>query len=156
MFCAAAMSLAFGACKKESRIEMNFPDKYEGKTVEVMNFADSTVLASMVITDGKASLVSEENDSLRFPLFTQIAIDGRIRAYYIMEEGRVVLSDSMSVPTGTPLNERFSSMLSTLDSIENLDDMSLYLDYVETAYNDNKDNPIGLYFGIEWLKYAEI
>ena len=63
MFCAAAMSLAFGACKKESRIEMNFPDKYEGKTVEVMNFADSTVLASMVITDGKASLVSEENDS---------------------------------------------------------------------------------------------
>lgn len=155
MFCAAAMSLAFGACKKESRIEMNFPDKYEGKTVEVMNFADSTVLASMVITDGKASLVSEENDSLRFPLFTQIAIDGRIRAYYIMEEGRVVLSDSMSVPTGTPLNERFSSMLSTLDSIENLDDMSLYLDYVETAYNDNKDNPIGSYFGIEWLKYAE-
>ena len=46
-------------------------------------------------------------------------------------------------------------MLSTLDSIENLDDMSLYLDYVETAYNDNKDNPIGSYFGIEWLKYAE-
>ncbi len=33
--------------------------------------------------------------------------------------------------------------------------MSLYLDYVETAYNDNKDNPIGSYFGIEWLKYAE-
>ena len=152
---AAALSMSFGACNKESKIEMSFPEKYEGKTVEVMNFADSVVLASMVITDGKASFVSAENDSVRFPLFTQIVIDGRTRAYYIMEEGTAMLADSMSVPSGTPLNERFSSMLCTLDSIENLDDMSLYLDYVEKEYNDNKGNPMGEYFGIEWLKYAE-
>lgn len=151
----AAVSLAFAACKKESKIEMNFPEKYEGKTVEVMNFADSTVLATAVVTDGKASFASTENDSVRFPLFTQIVIDGRIRAYYIMEAGTAQLCDSMSVPSGTPLNDRFSTMLSALDSIENLDDMTMYLDYVEKTYNENKDNAIGEYFGIEWLKYAE-
>ena len=145
----AAVSLAFAACKKESKIEMNFPEKYEGKTVEVMNFADSTVLATAVVTDGKASFASTENDSVRFPLFTQIVIDGRIRAYYIMEEGTAQLCDSMSVPSGTPLNDRFSTMLSSLDSIENLDDMTMYLDYVEKTYNENKDNAIGEYFGIE-------
>lgn len=154
MIC-SALAISFAACQKESKIEMNFPDKYEGKIVEVMDFADSTVLASSVITDGKAAFVSTENDSVRFPLFTQIVIDGRIRAYYIMEEGTAVLSDSMSVPSGTPLNERFSVMLSALDSIENLDDMALYLDYAEKAYNENKENPIGAYFGVEWLKYAD-
>lgn len=134
---------------------MSFPEKYEGKTVEVMSFADSTILASDVIKDGKAWFLTSENDSVRFPLFTQIVIDGRIRAYYIMEDGTAQLSDSMSVPTGTPLNDRFSSMLTTLDSIENLDDMALYLNYAEKAYNENKDNPIGAYFGVEWLKYAD-
>lgn len=155
MICVATLSLGFMSCRKESRIEMNFPDKYEGKTVEIMSFADSTVIASSVISGGKASFVSAENDSVRFPLFTQIVIDGRTRAYYIMEEGTAQLCDSMSVPSGTPLNERFSAMLSKLDSIENLDDMAMYLDYAEKTYNDNKDNPIGAYFGIEWLKYAE-
>ncbi len=151
---AMAIIMLFG-CQKQSKVEMTFSERYEGKTVELMSFGDSTLIASAVITDGKASFVSEENDSIRFPLFTQIAVDGRIRAYYIMEEGTAQLCDSMSVPSGTPLNDKFSSMLSTLDSIENLDDMALYLDYAEKAYNENKSTPIGEYFGVEWLKYAE-
>lgn len=153
--CAALAILSVSSCQKQSKIEMTFPDRYEGKTVELMNFADSTLIASAVIKDGKVSFATEENDSVRFPLFTQIAVDGRIRAYYIMEPGSVQLCDSMSVPSGTPLNDRFSAMLTTLDSIENLDDMVQYLDYARRAYNDNKDNPIGQYFGVEWLKYAD-
>lgn len=149
----AGMSLC--GCKKESKVEMNFPDRYEGKTVELMSFADSTLIATGEVVNGKATFAVEENDTLRFPLFTQIAVDGRIRAYYILEEGSTELCDSMSVPTGTPLNNRFSAMLTTLDSIENLDDMAQYLDYAEKSYNANRDNPIGEYFGVEWLKYAE-
>lgn len=154
MIC-SALAISFAACRKESKIEMNFSDKYEGKTVEVMNFSDSTILMSSVIADGKATFLSTESDSISFPLFTQVLIDGRIRAYYIMEEGKAVLCDSMNVPSGTPLNDKFSSMLSTLDSIESLDDMNLYLEYAESAYNENKENPIGAYFGVEWLKYAD-
>lgn len=153
-FVAAAVAGVAG-CDRRSKIEMSFSDKYEGKSVELMNFADSTILATATISDGKAEFSAAENDSLSFPLFTQIVIDGRIRAYYIMEPGKVMLTDSMSVPTGTPLNDRFSGMLSTLDSIENLDDMNLYIDYAERMYNENKDNPMGSYFGVEWLKYAE-
>lgn len=151
----AMMALVLTGCKKESKIEMSFPDKFEGKTVEVMSFGDSTLIASSVVTDGNASFTMTENDSVRFPLFSQIVVDGRIKGYYIIEPGMAVLSDSMSVPSGTPLNERFSSLLSKLDSIENTDDMDMYLKYSEEAYNNNKDNPIGCYFGVEWLKYAE-
>lgn len=155
LFAPALAMMALCGCQKQSKIDMSFPDKYEGKTVELMTFGDSTLIASTVINEGKASFATEENDSVRFPLFAQICVDGRVRAYYIMEEGIVQLCDSMSVPSGSPLNDRFSAMLATLDSIENLDDMALYLEYSEKAYNDNKDTPIGEYFGVEWLKYAD-
>lgn len=155
IFCAALMALPLVSCKKESRIEMSFPEKYEGKTVELISFADSVPLASSTVTGGKAEFISEENDSVRFPLFAQVVIDGRVRAYYVMEPGTVNLSDSMSVPSGSPLNDRLSGLMSTLDSIEDLDDMDSYTRFVEKCYNENKDNALGSYFGVEWLKYAE-
>ncbi len=154
-FFSALISMSFTACKEKSKIEMNFPERYEGKTVELISYSDSVILASDVIKDGKAEFETEENDSIKFPLFTQIVIDGRIRAYYIMEKGMVVLADSMSVPTGSPLNDKFAGMLSTMDSIENLDDMVLYTDYAEKRYNENRENVLGAYFGVEWMKYAE-
>lgn len=152
---AAALALSMGSCKKESRVELNMPEKYEGKTVELVTFGDSTVLASSVITDGRAVFVNEENDSVRFPLFATVMIDGRIRAYYILEPGTAVLTDSMSVPSGTPTNDRFAGMLTKLDSIENLDDMDKYAEFAEKCYNENKDNVLSQYFGVEWLKYAD-
>lgn len=151
----AATAVSLLACKKESKIEMSFADKYEGKTVELISFADSAVLTSSVIKNGKATFYAQENDSIKFPLFTQIAIDGRIRAYHILENGSVVLADSMRVPQGTPLNKKFSVILSRLDSIENLDDMKLYSIEVEKLYNENKNSVFSPYLGVEWLKYAE-
>ncbi|MDE6338161.1 MAG: TlpA family protein disulfide reductase [Muribaculaceae bacterium] len=153
------LGLALWGCRNanSSSIEINFSDKdkYEGKTVEVVNFADSTIIATAMVSDGFAKLSISENDSVRFPIFTQIMVDGRTRAFYIVETGNAQLSDSLSVATSTPMNDKFSKMLSELDSIENLDVMDLYLDYAENAYNDNKDNPIGTYFGVEWIKYAD-
>lgn len=154
----SALLLMIGCnSKPESTIDINFSDKdkYEGKSIEIVNFADSAILASGVITEGKTTLVVSESDSLRFPLFTQIMIDGRNRAYYIIEKGRVEIGDSLTPSKLTPLNEKFSNMMLELDSIENLDDMQMYLDYSEKAYNENKDTPIGTYFGVEWIKYAD-
>lgn len=142
------------SCAKESKLDMQFPEKFEGKTVELINFPDSTVLQSAVIKDGKATFITTENDTVRMPLFTQLMIDGRVRAYYILEPGNAVLSDTTNAATGTPLNDKFSVLLSQLDSVENLDDMPLYEKFVEQKYNENKDNPLGYYFGIEWIKYA--
>lgn len=158
IICVGTIALTLASCKdRAGSIEINFSDrdKFEGKTVEVVNFADSAVIASAVITDGKVNFKAEENDTLAFPLFTQIMIDGRTRAFYIMEPGKAVLADSLSVASGTPLNDKFSDMLSKLDSIENLDDMEMYLNYAEKAYNENKESPIGTYFGVEWIKYAD-
>lgn len=142
-------------CKNESKIDLNFADKYEGKTVELISFADSTVLGSAVIENGKASFINQESDSLHFPLLTQLVIDGRVKAYYVMEAGEAVLADSLSVVSGTPLNEQFGVLLSQLDSVENLDDMGKYIAFAEGQYNAHRDTPFGTYFGVEWLKYAD-
>jgi len=142
-------------CKQESRLEIQFPERFEGKTVELMNYRDSALVATAVIKDGRASFVTRESDSLSFPQFMQVNVDGRIQAFYIAEEGKALVTDSTSIATGTPLNDRFLRLMTTLDSIENLDDMDRYVEFAEEQYNANRDNPLGDYFGIEWLKYAE-
>ncbi len=151
----AAFAFIAFACGKESKIDMNFADKYEGKRVELISFADSTILASAMIENGKASFVTAESDSVHFPLLAQIVIDGRVRAYHVVENGNSVLTDSMSVSSGTESNNQFSRIMATMDSIENLDDMKVYAEYAERFYNENKQSPFGGYFAVEWLKYAE-
>lgn len=157
---AVAIPSLLASCRHDSdtRLDISLPDKYEGKTVEIISFSDSTIVAKAVVTDGKAVICDSTLVPGAFsssPLFTQVMIDGRVRAYYVMEPGHALLTDSMSVASGTPLNDRFASMMQRLDSVDALDDMSIYLDFTEKEYNANKDNVLGQFFGVEWLKYAE-
>lgn len=142
-----------GSCAKESKLDISLSSKFEGQTVELMNYADSTVIASTTVTDGKASFVNPLDSDI--PIFTQLVIDGRVRAYYVLEPGNAFITDSMTVASGTPLNEEFARLITKLDSIENLDILSKYVDFAEECYNNNKDNVLGQYFGVEWLKYAD-
>lgn len=116
---------------------------------------DSTVVATSMVRDGVAVIETIEGDSLRFPVFIQVVVDGRTRAYYIAEEGEAVMNDSSSYITGTPMNDRLAGLMSQLDSIEDTDDMNAYIEFAEKQYNANLDNPIGAYFGVEWMKFAE-
>ncbi len=145
--------LLFAACsQKQPILDVSLSDKFEGQTVEVMNFLDSTILSSAVITDGKAQIVRPDST----PVFASVLIDGRTRAFYVVEPGTAFVNDSTNSAIGTPLNDKFSVLLAQLDSIENLDDMDLYMDFVEKQYKENKNNPIGYYFGIEAIKYAPL
>lgn len=144
-------ALIAGACSENPKLSLNISEKYQGQTVELISLLDSTVLAATVIPEGNFELMPDTDK----PIFTTVAIDGRTRAFYITEQGKAILSDSLTVAKGTKLNDRFSVLLTQLDSVEQYDDMPLYLEFVEKSYNDNKDNPIGSYFGIEWLKYAD-
>lgn len=149
----AALSL-LGACSKpQTRIQYTLPDKFEGMEVSMVNYADSTVLASDTVRDGKVSF-SLDPDKTDLPVLVQIMVDGRIRAYYIAEPGEASLDDSISVAAGTPLNDRLGQLMARLDSVEALDDIQAYSDFTGRIYNENKDNPIGLYFGTEWLRFA--
>lgn len=151
-FSAIALMMLFVSCNKEAKIDISLPEKFEGETIELLDFADSTVIASTVVVDGKAKFDNPEVAEM--PRLAQLMINGRARAYYIIEPGNAVLADTMSIPSGTPLNEKFSSVMTALDSVENLDDTEIYTAFVEQKYNENKDNVIGTYLGVEWLKYA--
>lgn len=151
---AAGIFILCSCSSPKSEISLSMSDKYEGKTVDFVEFSDSTVIASGVIENGRLDVVVEENDSIEFPLFAQVMVDGRVRAYYILDGGKAQLSDSTSVATGTPLNDQFAVILGKLDSVENLNDMKLYVDFAENLYNEYKSTPFRDYLGVEWLKYA--
>ncbi len=148
----AALAILAGACGHSSKLEITLPEKFEGQNVEVINFLDSTVIASAVVENGRVEITRPDSA----PVFASVVIDGRVRAFYIVEPGRALLNDSISSATGTPLNDEFSRLMTRLDSIENLDDMTLYLDFVADTYRANRDNPIGSYFGMEYIKYADL
>lgn len=152
LLCLSALLLAYSGCRKESSLSVSLSDKFEGKKIELMNYADSTVIDTQTIRNGKA--VFQGYDTIRQPLFTVLMIDGRARAYYVLEEGKALITDSMSVASGTPLNDRMAALMVSLDSIESLENQALYNDFVLRKYNENKDNALADYFGIEWLKYA--
>lgn len=147
-----ALAILAGACSHTTELEITLPEKFEGQNVEVINFLDSTVIASATVENGMVSIARPDSA----PVFASIVIDGRVRAFYIVEPGKALLNDSISSATGTPLNDEFSRLMTQLDSIENLDDMSLYLQFVEDTYRANRDNPIGSYFGMEFVKYADL
>lgn len=143
------------SCKKESKLYIRFPERFEGKTVEIIDYCDSTVVNTGIVTNGEVVFIDTPTDGREFPRFMQASVDGRICAFFIAEPGTAIVTDSTNVATGTPLNNRFAALMVKLDSIENLDDLSLYVRFVEDRYNENKGNPMGDYFGIEWLKYAD-
>lgn len=148
-------SFFLASCGSKSKLKIAYSDKFDGKTVELISYADSVVLAKGEIEDGELEFELNESDSLRFPLFTSVMVDGRIRAFYILEPGTAVLTDSMSVASGTVHNDEFSGLLAKLDSVENLDDLNKYVGFAEELYNAHKDTPYRDYFGVEWLKYAD-
>ncbi len=156
---AASLLLLIGAAchRQQARLDISLSDKFEGKTVELISFLDSIPLVTTTVTDGCATF---DGDSITVPtdepLLTQVVIDGRVRAYYVIEPGIAQLTDSMSVATGTPLNDRFSSMMVALDSVENLDDMDAYTSYALDRYREEPKSQIGQWFGIEWMKYAQL
>ncbi|MCM1369388.1 MAG: TlpA family protein disulfide reductase [Candidatus Amulumruptor caecigallinarius] len=147
-------SLCFASCRKEGKLSMQLPEKFEGAKVEMIDYLDSTIIASQPVRDGKVEFVLTESDSVKFPRFTMLVVDGRVNAYYIAEPGGGFVTDSTSFATGTPLNDRLSEVMTELDSVENMDDMNLYVKFVEKKYNENRNNVISGFLGIEWLKYA--
>lgn len=148
-------SLLLGGCRQEANLEISLSPKFDGKDIELVSFADSTLITTARLENGCAAFTINESDSLKFPFFAQLQVDGRTRAYYIIENGDALITDSTSVATGTPLNDRFSRLLASLDSVEALDDMERYISFSEEKYNENRDNVFGQYFAIEWVKYAD-
>lgn len=146
----AGILLSFGSCRKESELTVNFPSKFEGKSVELISLLDSVRVDSAKVSGGVACFSVPSAGS---PVFMQVTVDGRVRAYYVSEPGHAV-ADTLGNITGTPLNDRLSELLVQLDSVENLDDTKAYTEFVEIKYNENKDNVIGDYLGVEWLKWA--
>lgn len=147
-----ASVLLLASCAQKPKLKISMSDKFEGETVELVNFLDSTVLATAVINNGEAEITLPA-DSV---MFTALLIDGRTRAFYITEPGTALVNDSTNSATGTPLNDQFDRLLVRLDSIEDTDDMDAYRDFAREQYNANRNNVLASYFGIEWLRYADI
>lgn len=150
----AGVASIAGCAEKSARINLEFPDDFNEKRVELIGFEDSTVIAGTSISEGRASFILS-GDSLQLPLLAQIMVEGRVKGYYIIEPGTAVWCDTLSVAKGTELNDRFAGMLSELDAAEEAEDFEALANFAEQRYNENKDNVTGSFFGVEWLKWAD-
>lgn len=78
--------LLIGCGKKESTLELDYPG-YEGETVELISFTDSTILKSGVVNGGK--IIFDNSDCLSDgPVLGQVMIDGRVKGFFVLEEGK--------------------------------------------------------------------
>lgn len=153
--CAIAIAAMLTGCaKKEATLTLNFPEDFEGKQVDLVTFEDSVTVATADITGGKALFNLTESDSLNMPLLAQFMVDGRIKGYYVIEDGVSEWCDTLSVAKGTPLNDRLQGLIMELDAAEEAEDFDLLADFAEKKYNENKDNILASFFGVEWLKWA--
>lgn len=150
--CVAAVSCGNDNSEKAT-LNVTVPDKFEGKEVSIVTFLDSVTLAADTVRNGSVNITLQTGDSITTPLMTQLMIDGRIKAFYILEPGNAT-SDSLNVVKGTPLNDRFAEVMTSMDSVENLDDMDLYVKFAEEQYNRNKESVIGQYLWMELLKFS--
>ena len=149
-----AMGLVFTGCKKKTEFKANLPEKFNGKEAQLIDYMDSTVVAQAMIEDGTVEFVDITLDSVSMPRFSVLMVDGRIKAYYIIEPG-VAVTDSLGYVRGTALNDRLARVLAQLDSVDNLDDSGLYADFINVKFQENRDNVIGDYLGVEMLKFAD-
>lgn len=145
--------LAITGCSKESRLEINLPAKYEGLDVNLATYGDSTILATGRITNGHVTFDYEQIPDLKRPQLAQLIINGRTRACLVIEDGTAYIDTAAYSPTGTPLNDRFTALLASSDSIENIGNQDAYLSFIEQTYTDNKNNPLGEFFATELSRY---
>lgn len=155
MAATAAAWFALASCSKpESKLRMSLSEDYEGKTLELVSYLDSTVYRSGTVSNGR--LEFDNSDLIAdAPVLAQMMIDGRVKGFVVLEEGTVEWADSLSTGYGTPLNDRMTTLIHELDSIENLDDMAQYAVVAARRYEENKDNPLGGYFAVESIKFGQ-
>ena len=148
-----AVASIFVSCNdKKYEFNAEFPEKFDGKTAVLAHYDDSIAIDSVIINEGKVLFVGE----CETPQLMQIMIDGKTRAYAVLEPGKIFLSDSTYVAVGTPVNEEFKRVSAQIDSIENLDNMKLYVDCLKENYDKYKDGVTGVYFATEYVRFSEL
>lgn len=145
--------LALVACNSNKyEFEANFPGRFDGKMAVIANYDDSVALDSILIENGKFYIEGKAD----YPKLAQIMIEGKTRAYVVLEPGVIHLADSLYIATGTPLNDELRLAVDEINAIDDSEGMSLYLDAVEQKYNKYKENPFGIYFATELVRFKEL
>lgn len=152
LICAGSLA----ACApKQANVSLEFPEDFNGRSIDLISFNDSALLASTEIADNKAAFHLTESDSLQMPVLAMFMVDGRVKGYYIVEDGEATWTLGQNVAEGTEMNATFKSLLSELDAADEAEDFDAMIAISEKNYNANKDNIFGPYFGVEWLKWAD-
>lgn len=154
LFALLAGSMLFASCNNHNELKIQFPDRFEGKDATLAIYSDSTELLTLPIINGEVTFDYSKVNNLEMPRLIQVMIDGRVRVVAVAEEGTTIVDSTYNI-SGTPLNEQLNTLMSQCDSVEALDDMDAYNTFVEKIYNDNKENPIGEFFGTELIRFAE-
>lgn len=149
----AIMTVALTSCRDNSYTFKGAFDKdFDGKTVVLTNYDDTTAIDSVKISNGNFFFKGK----VSAPTMAMLMIDGKTHAYLLLEPGDITLPESAHFAIGTEYNNKLSSYIAQMDSVENLDDMPAYITLVKELYAENRTNPLGIYIGTELSRYLEL
>lgn len=160
----SAGMLAVSACGLQAQsnysVTLPVPADKNNTMAYLLDFDTSEKVDSVVVTDNQVRFTG----TVANPFIGRIYVDGARGPIFIVEEGDITFTPERAV-SGTPLNVKMAQYNDQLSKIEtearslNPKDSTqraqleqLYSQYesvMTNAYNDNKDNALGLYFFLQ-------
>jgi len=152
MICAAAIAVLTGCKDSSYKLRGSLGQEYGSKTVVLANYDDSVAIDSVRMEAGRFSFQGKADTVA----MSMLMVDGRTRAYIVLEPGKITLAEKEHFATGTTGNDNLSRIVSLMDSVEQLDNMQEYTAFVQKLYEQNRTTPLALYLGVELSRYLEL
>ncbi len=148
-----AMTTACNKVEDNSyKLEASFNSQFDGLTAVIADYDDASAIDSAVIDSCKITIQGK----IENPRLTKIMIDGKTRAYAVLEPGNITLADTCAFATGTTNNNLLSELSLRMDSVEINFGMNAYLEYVEKEYNNHKNGILGVFLGTALTRFLEL
>lgn len=148
---AAALCTAGAAQAAPFHVTAPMDDDAEGAMVYLVNYDTGARLDSVLVADGVAEFRGEIDE----PVLARLLLDGERYCTFILEEGGTAINKERNA-TGSMLNDRLNEIMAQASDLAGkyraaADDAAretIFADYgklMDSALDDNADNPIGYY-----------
>lgn len=143
---------------RKTNIDVEVAPEYDGDTVSLAQYDDSTVYATAVARNGHASFVLDKADTLGLEVMSMVMIDGRTKGYFVLDPGANINVSCLpgGITKGTPNNDALYHILLRADSIDATGDIKAYTDYMIENYVRFPHSAMGVYFASEAARFSSL
>ncbi len=143
---------------RKTYIDVELAPEYDGDTVSLAEYDDSTVYATAVARNGHAAFVLEKADTLGIEAMSMVMVGGRTKGYFVLDPGANINVSCVEggATKGTPNNDALYNILAIADSIDATGDTQAYADYMIENYVRFPNSAMAVYFASEASRFSSL